>query len=375
MYFQYIGISLVQVGLIFGFYQATKIIFDIPTGLFADRYGKRMTTLISVVCTIISLVIAVLVQNFAGMVVAIIIYGLGYVMNNAALSALIIESVIDDGKKAIAKINAKVTISFYTSFALASLVAGFVSHNYSYEMVYIITIIMQVFAVVSILLIPSHRDKKTVEISAEKLPKTHLKEVVKYINNNKKFRFLLLIGAIFSIGYIPADNYYMNVLADAGVNMDLAGIIIAFQMVFSAVLAMFVLKWIKHRFDNIILVVVPILSIILLIIFTVVPNIYVGAVFFGLQIVLMCINGPIASQHLHQDFEPRFRATALSLRTFLMAAIALVVQPAFGCLAIILNLRLALLPLFVISLLCMIANVWVGGVRMPDTSTCNVEKI
>ncbi|MDR1448459.1 MAG: MFS transporter [Candidatus Ancillula sp.] len=356
LYFQAIGLSFMQIGIIFGFYQAAKIAFDIPTGLLSDRHSKKTITILSIMLTILSLVIAIACKSFIGMIISISIYGIGYVMNTAALSALIVDSVLEDAGNSITKVNSQTRISFYASIASASLIAGYMSDNYSFEIVYIITIGLQIIAIFFTLLIPTVHSTQ-LENTAENITKVKVLKVVKYINANKKYRFLLLINIIFAIGYIPSDSYYMNILVENGINLDFAGIVLAFQFIVSASIALVILKFLKHRFDELILSFVPIFSVVLLIVFCLVPNIYIATIFYVSQIILMCIFNPISSQHLHLNFNPKYRATALSLQTFVMSIIALAVQPIFGYLASIFSLRTALLPLFTVSLLLLIVNI------------------
>lgn len=41
IYFEHIGFSFTQIGVLFGLLQFSKFVFEIPTGFFADKYGRQ----------------------------------------------------------------------------------------------------------------------------------------------------------------------------------------------------------------------------------------------------------------------------------------------------------------------------------------------
>ena len=41
LYFKHLGFSFTQIGILFSFLQIGKMVFEIPTGFIADRYGNR----------------------------------------------------------------------------------------------------------------------------------------------------------------------------------------------------------------------------------------------------------------------------------------------------------------------------------------------
>ena len=47
LYFKYLGFSFTQIGILFSFLQIGKMVFEIPTGFIADRYGNRSSLLLS----------------------------------------------------------------------------------------------------------------------------------------------------------------------------------------------------------------------------------------------------------------------------------------------------------------------------------------
>lgn len=73
----YRGLSLAQVGLMETFFQAVKVVGQVPTGAFADRYGRRLTFVTGIAIEGTGLLLFGLAGNFPLLVVAYIFWALG----------------------------------------------------------------------------------------------------------------------------------------------------------------------------------------------------------------------------------------------------------------------------------------------------------
>ncbi len=73
----YRGLSLAQVGVMETFFQAVKVVGQVPTGAFADRYGRRTTFIVGVAIEGMGLLLFGLAANFPLLVVAYVFWALG----------------------------------------------------------------------------------------------------------------------------------------------------------------------------------------------------------------------------------------------------------------------------------------------------------
>ncbi|TAK76146.1 MAG: MFS transporter [Dehalococcoidia bacterium] len=73
----YRGLSLAQVGLMETFFQAVKVVGQVPTGAFADRYGRRFTFITGIAIEGTGLLLFGLAGNFPLLVVAYVFWALG----------------------------------------------------------------------------------------------------------------------------------------------------------------------------------------------------------------------------------------------------------------------------------------------------------
>ena len=64
LYFLGIGLSFLQISLISGIRSAVAIIFEIPTGVIADKYGRKNSVIFGYLFTAVSLALIPLSNNF-----------------------------------------------------------------------------------------------------------------------------------------------------------------------------------------------------------------------------------------------------------------------------------------------------------------------
>lgn len=89
IYLMSMKLSLFQMGLLFSVREIVIYIFEIPSGIFADNYGKKTELLICFIFYIVSFIFFFIGTNFTLLVIAIIFYGLGEAFRSGAHKAMI----------------------------------------------------------------------------------------------------------------------------------------------------------------------------------------------------------------------------------------------------------------------------------------------
>ena len=90
IYLASFDINLFQFGILFSISQITVYIFEIPSGVYADRVGKRKTLCLSFIFYIISFIIFFFGKSFILFVPAMIIFGLGEAFRSGTHKAMIL---------------------------------------------------------------------------------------------------------------------------------------------------------------------------------------------------------------------------------------------------------------------------------------------
>ena len=83
------GMSLFKIGILFSIRETIIYVFEIPSGIFADNYGKKKELMICFVFYIISFILFFIGSSFYILIIAMIFYGLGEAFRSGTHKAMI----------------------------------------------------------------------------------------------------------------------------------------------------------------------------------------------------------------------------------------------------------------------------------------------
>lgn len=89
IYLMSFGLNLFQIGLLFAVREAMTYIFEVPSGVFADHYGKKKELLICFTFYIISFLFFFIGENMVIITIGMVFYGLGEAFRSGTHKAMI----------------------------------------------------------------------------------------------------------------------------------------------------------------------------------------------------------------------------------------------------------------------------------------------
>lgn len=376
LFFESKGISFYGIGIILATYQATKCIFEIPTGFIADKFGKRISCIIGFVLFEIFLISCLSSKTLYQFIFSAICQGISYTFLSGALDALFIDSIIQIGDEAnLDKYNSINRALFYISIGTSSLLGGYIA-SFNYELVFIITILIQLIPIFLLYLVTTENNKTDIS-------KVNIKVsiILNYLIKNKLLLHLLFIDCFIAISMIPIDSYYSNYLKSLGINEVTIGIIIFMQYFFSALIGLMSSKITFFVNEKKLLLIFPLLMIICFIIFSFSPNKILSILFYLIGLIIFSLFAPQKYKTTHKNLCSNFRATVLSLQSLFIGLIATIIQPIYGSMSERYGLNIAFIILLLISLtLLIINNIFLNKfinqstVKIPEKIANPIEK-
>jgi len=97
-YFIDIGFSMFQTGLLFSALMLSQIIMEIPTGVVADLYGRKLSTLLGYIIEGIGFLLIYFVRDFYSILFIFILIGLGSSFSSGAKEAWVIDLIKKNNK-------------------------------------------------------------------------------------------------------------------------------------------------------------------------------------------------------------------------------------------------------------------------------------
>jgi len=276
------------------------MIFEIPSGIIADKFNRRNIVIFGEIIRAIGYVIWIVYPTFTGYAIGFIFWGFKSALRSGALEALIYDNLtVMDKKDEYLKISSNARILSVISIILATATAG-IFVDKGYLILVIVGNISLVIASVSLLFIKDYR------LYHEK-PKSYIKEGFKHLKNNKIIQ-LVILGQIFYImGML--DEYWGLYAYEFGYTKAEIAILITILMVFEALIIKF-----AHKMRNATIEFIPIIVGISVLFTTKSPI----AFFIVLAISngLFKVSDVIVNSRFQDEFKGSIRATVTSIRGF-----------------------------------------------------------
>ncbi len=125
------GLSSSQIGIVLGAFSITTLLFEIPTGVLADRFSRKWTMVVARVILSAGMLTWLLVPNFKGYIAGIICMGVAESMMSGALQAYLYESLGEDTHK-FNRYNSRVWAVMMTGWMIGSGIAALVGLRYGF---------------------------------------------------------------------------------------------------------------------------------------------------------------------------------------------------------------------------------------------------
>jgi len=289
-------------------------IFEIPTGIFGDKYGRRNSIIIGLFLMIVISVLIVFAHSLLFFLFIMILLGLAVTFSSGSDEALIYDSLKEEGKekemnKYMSKINSARFMPLILTAPIGAIIAKDLTEN-QFVILLILGIIVSLSAfIVGLTLKETTYHKNAKKDSPIKLFKSSFVQIktspiILRLFMNKTL-VLIVCSHVFGVLWQPY-------LQKSGVPIALFGILVAVSAL--------IISYLNHKITSIqtvistkkILFLTALLSFIVFLVGAYVQNIYYAILFYLVIEILLWVRDPLFSQYLNEHIESHNRATVLS---------------------------------------------------------------
>ncbi len=313
------GLSLSQISLVLFVLAASVMIFEIPTGVLADKMPPKYAVVISRLLKFCAFLIILLFPNLIGVLCGVFVWGLSSAFDSGAFQSYLYQFVNRVGDSTdFNKLYAQTSTASMVGLLVSAAIATQVSFIGLYGL-QIIGIVFLGLSVLSVLLYPSVVQavpEENEQIIANSL---HIKsKLLHYILRNRALFILLCIGVMAGSVKGSLDEYVSLMLLDKGVSIALIGYAL-FGLELMKSFGGFITQWITA---TICLQKIILISMGAGFILIGIGNVYVALSVFAVILLMdsiLWIQNDISIQHQSNDSN---RATISSIKNFLMELIS-----------------------------------------------------
>jgi len=328
LFFQQVVNSVTLVAIIFSIQAITSIIFEIPTGAFADLFGRRKTLIIQSFLTIIAITLLAVSTNFLMLVIFSVIFALKNALGNGTDQALLYDTLKQMGREEeYKKIQGRLGTLTYTGAIIGGVAGGFMA-GYFIRLPFLLTIPLTLIGLITSFLLIEPEYKKEIHKNIVR----HAHNSFKIILLNKEL-LLLFLFSLFSFG-IAESTYHLEQIFYQFVNLPVIyfGIVAAIAS-FMGVAGSLLSHHLSERFgDKRTLILSKLLDGLMILLATVFLG-YASIFLLILVSFFRSIGSPIASHLFNREIESKNRATILSMNNLLNNLGYMIFAPLIGYVA------------------------------------------
>jgi MFS family permease len=375
LYLLQLGITQGEIGILQSFLFFSSVALEIPSGLLADRYGRKLSLIIGFLGLFLSGVGFLLFSSFIPFAIIFCLFGASIAMGSGSDRALLYDNLLAEHRtEEYPKILSRARAIGAVSLGLSMLLGGVLQDTWSWNSVYIFFAISKLIGALVVTFIPEI-ELPSISLNLNKKSGMRNKGTegvpTSLINffRSKKGAFLipLFIGyALFELSTIPLFIYGQPFFSMQGLDVPIiAGIYAAVEAISAA---MFMAAgFICSRFSlGIISFTTTIFVTFLLFILSLNIGLIASAVSFLLIMSLPAIYETSYETYIHDNIESHIRASCLSVANLVNSVIIGISYTIFGGLLDIYG--------FSLTLIIVAASCFVGLFGVSITLLLNGEK-
>ena len=334
------GLNLTQIMILQSLFSIVIILLEIPTGYFADIYGRKKALIISGMGIFGGIVVYSISYNFLEFLIGECLFAIGLSFYSGASSAFIYDTLKDlKQKKNYKRIWGNVKFYGMLALAISSIIGGFIGEiNLRYTFYFSLPFM--------VLLIPislSFVEPKRHKIIVKKGHFSKLKDTLRFsLIKNIKLRWIMVYAAII-FGFNNAGLWlYQPYFKLTGIDIAYFGVIFASFHVFAAVSSKYadkIEKRLGQKFSLIMLAGIVVVGYFLM---SKIVFIFSFAFIYLFQFV-RGFSEPVLSDYVNKLTKSNIRATVLSINNLVERIVYALIIPFIGWIADVYSITQALM--------------------------------
>ncbi len=310
-------------------YAITIVVLEIPSGILADRFGRKRLLVIDGVLSAIEFIILLSADSFWMFGFAVFLSGIGKAFSSGSQNALLYDSLLienkqDDFEKKLGRLFA---IDFGAS-VVAALSGGVLANYLGFEFNYIISFFSMVIAFIFTLLLkePPMVTKPESELNDVM---QYTKQAVSLFKSKPTVLIYCISGAVLGACLIYLDEFWQLILEGIGIPVLFFGVVSALQLSFRIPGNLFAYKLKEHFGYKKILTAIIIVNAIGYLAIFVTRNVFCLIPMIVVSIT-SGITEPLITGYLHHQTESHIRATVESFSSLGLRFFSTLVGLLFG---------------------------------------------
>jgi len=328
IYYQSFGLSFYEIGLLESIFLVTTLIFELPTGALADKWGRKFSVVFgSLLMPLGSLLIA-LGSSFSVFALSSVIYGIGAAFISGAESALVYDSLLDtEEERHFIRIEGRAYALLFAASALSAPIGSYLYASYHRAPFYVDTL----FAVLTLFIYATMTESKQQAAEKKESYWSILRHGLTYSVRHSTVLWLIMYVSLVS-STMSAFHHIggQPILSERGLSIQYFGYAFAAFLLVEAIFsekAHIIEKRIGETRSLFLTAIVPAVAFLGI---SLIPSLAFALVSFVFFNACRGFFHPVLQSYIQNHTESKIRATVLSTESFVSAIAGAIFLPIFG---------------------------------------------
>jgi len=326
VFFMENGLSLQQIFVLKAINSVSIILLEIPTGYFADVWGRKNTLIFGGILGFLGFLAYALAFNFLGFIIAEICLGIGVSFISGSDSALLYDTLKDHNKEnEFVKYDGRMVSVGNFAEAIGGILGGFLA-SISIKLPVIIQVVVAFIAIPAAITLKETENRKNLK----NIGFQQIWQIVKAsLFQNKILRNYILLSSVLGCSTL-AMAWFVQPFFDAiNVPLQAYGILWTILNLSVGIVSFYAYK-IEKKIGFITTIFLISTGLNVMYILTGLTAGYLGIFFILIFYIFRGVATPVLRDYINRYSDSDSRATILSLRSFLIRGFFAILAPLFG---------------------------------------------
>jgi len=346
VYFSKLSLSFAQIGVLLAITPLTSLLFEIPTGAFADIYGRKASVLLGYLIEGICMLSFFFLKDYYFLLAVAGLWGIGMTFSSGSKDAWIVDMINKKDKKLIPNFFNKMQIFISGGLAISGLLGVFLVGIFGIKIIWIPAMISYFISItlLSIFAKEEHKKQKTHIKGSTKTLYAQSKETIAYgYKHHVLFYYLIATFLLMLAGSLSMQVSWTPFLKNLAFPDSYFGYLWTIMAFFSMLGPMASNKFLKKGKERNFIVTSLIITILITLLILAVNNWAIALLIIALFTFFIDLRTPASQVYFHRFIPGKLRATMGSIKSMIMSIGAILGTIASGYLVDIIGARYTIL--------------------------------
>jgi MFS family permease len=335
LFFIHRGLSYPQIFIVTLIVLVCMFLFEVPTGIFADRYGRKTSIIVGLSLILIASILLIWANSFIFFLMIYALAGIATAFLSGSGEAMVFDSLKEEGKEGeMKKYMARLNVASFLPVVITAPIGAFIAKDLAESQFILILMLGSLFFLLSLLMSFTLREPR-----ARGMPrkKSSLDLFKSSFNDMRKSPILVRLFINKTLVLIMCSHIFGTIwqpyLKDSGVPIIWFGVLVAISALMIAYLSSRIDAIEKHIPNKKFIFLTALLAFIAFLLGAFIRNIYFAIALYLVIRIVLWMRDPIFSHYINQHIESHNRATMLSAMAMVVNLFAIVLLLLAGAVA------------------------------------------